>query len=58
MEKNFKLELYRKDTQKRPSKVLYFTSYESMTIFGLSCIHRDYQCLLYYENKNGKYCRI
>lgn len=58
MEKNYKLELYRKDTQKRPSKVLYFSSYESMNIFGLSCVNREYQLLLYYEKKNGAYCLI
>ena len=58
MDKKFKLELYKKDTQKRPSKVLYFSSYENMNMYGLSCTYKDYQCLIYFQKINGKYCQI
>lgn len=58
MEKKFKLELYRRDTQLRPSKTLYFKTYDDMIAFGLGCVNKDYQCLLYYEKVGGKYQRV
>lgn len=58
MEKKFKLELYRKDTQLRPSKILYFKTYDNMITFGLGCVNKEYQCLLYYEKVGGKYQRV